>query len=75
MTPSTPAAISLALAAQFRDCQNNDSGDSDLQIAAFEGNEILVKEILSLELQREVIDKRNHWGCTALRLAATGGSC
>lgn len=72
MTQLFQGAFTKAIAVQFKNCEDFKSADTELHVASYEGNTALVKEILSRSPSREIINKRNHLGCTALRLAATG---
>ncbi|KAK7485830.1 hypothetical protein BaRGS_00022930, partial [Batillaria attramentaria] len=65
--------VASLLASQFGDCEPFGSVDSDLHVAAFEGNTEVLAESLSRKPPREAIDKKNNFGCTPLRLAAAGG--
>ncbi|XP_041372320.1 ankyrin repeat and SOCS box protein 1-like [Gigantopelta aegis] len=64
--------ISLAIADRFRDCHFSIS-DTVLHETAFVGDHHQLSKLLLNPEVRGQINKKNHLGCTALRLAATGG--
>ncbi|XP_071101317.1 ankyrin repeat and SOCS box protein 1-like [Haliotis cracherodii] len=64
--------ISHAIAARFYDCQFQ-TADSELHESAHCGDTLSLRKLITQDVYKDQIDKRNHLGCTPLRLAATGG--
>ncbi|KAK7092639.1 ankyrin repeat and SOCS box protein 1-like [Littorina saxatilis] len=66
--------VSRTIAAQFGGCQEfHGSDDTRLHTAAYYGDTETLRELLKQMTSGEAINRRNHLGCTPLRLAATGG--
>ncbi|XP_067686063.1 ankyrin repeat and SOCS box protein 1-like [Haliotis asinina] len=64
--------ISHTIAARFYDCEFQ-TADSELHESAHCGDTHTLRKLLAQDIYKDQIDKRNHLGCTPLRLASTGG--